>query len=88
MNAAGVSLNELNIVLDGDFIMLDKAKEILTEYKKLLILNTKEEKKCDFCGEEKKDVDLVRNPYTYEMYGDESLYLICDECHHELCMDI
>lgn len=48
----------------------------------------KKEKTCSICHKAKDDVRLRHNPYTNELYGDEKLYLICDNCCHELCMEI
>lgn len=33
MNDAGVSLNELNKILNDDFVMTDRTRDILIEYK-------------------------------------------------------
>ena len=36
MNDAGVSLNELNKILNDDFVMTDRTRDILIEYKEFL----------------------------------------------------
>lgn len=51
-------------------------------------MKDEETKTCSICNETKANVVLRHNPYTNELYYDEELYLICDDCEHQLCMDI
>jgi len=43
---------------------------------------------CIWCNQEKKDVRLRIDPYSYEISNDETLYPICDDCTYDRAMDI
>lgn len=43
---------------------------------------------CDDCGEEKPDVCYRACVYYDELYDDEYMELVCDDCEYEHAMDI
>lgn len=47
---------------------------------------------CCFCGKKLSKEELENNPredpFASEIYDDDSLHLICDECDYEHAMDI
>jgi len=43
---------------------------------------------CDMCHQVKADAKERPCPYMHEIYDDETLYNICDDCYSERCMDI
>ncbi len=45
-------------------------------------------KKCDICGEYKKDTTVTYNPYVYELENEKIYQKICDDCHDQLVEDV
>lgn len=43
---------------------------------------------CSRCCQEKPDVALQVCPYNSDIYGDETLHLLCDQCVSEAADDI
>lgn len=43
---------------------------------------------CDDCGRTGPDVDATICPYALDIHGTEVEAQLCNECHHERCMDI
>jgi len=45
--------------------------------------------KCEVCGEEKEDVkENVQDPYMNDIYCEEVLITICDDCYNNKLGDI
>lgn len=36
---------------------------------------------CDYCGEDKDDVEVVADPFDSEIEDDYTKHAICDECY-------
>lgn len=43
---------------------------------------------CEYCGEEKNDVEYVVNPYIEDVCNEDLKEWICDECYDKLVEDI
>jgi protein-arginine kinase activator protein McsA len=43
---------------------------------------------CEECGEDKEDVTLQTDPFQEELYRDETLHYLCEDCANQLAADI
>lgn len=43
---------------------------------------------CERCGQEDESVELIANPYSLEMYGEESLEYLCQDCYNDLRLSV
>lgn len=48
----------------------------------------KDNHKCEYCGIKSPDVEYVADPYILEIYGEEDMHWLCNECFKELAEDI
>jgi hypothetical protein len=64
--------------LDRCFEYLGLSDKEIKELRK----NAETIRKCDSCGNWKKDVIEREDPYESEIHHDHTLYWLCDECYY------
>lgn len=44
--------------------------------------------KCEFCQKKKQDTEKDKDPYAYEIWGDDTLHSICVDCYGDRAQDV
>ena len=53
-----------------------------------VVVIDKKTEECSICGKHTTDARMRLDPYKLEIHCIEEEIMICDNCYHELCMDI